>query len=186
MRDVIEESSEYEIPPAQLHAAMVSLADALCAMPVAAQHLSWNGEQLDLTQCRAIWEHAQAGRVDYYVCDVEPVEIYIMPLKSLFEWRCKNLPAAISEDDTTEKDEISLLTKNIPPFSKISGKWVNNKKAAEIEGVETRTLADYRVQGIKNVAGNLGRDKDGRVWRREGTPNSHPWYLRSTLLSKSQ
>jgi hypothetical protein len=82
--------------------------------------------------------------------------------------------------------EISALEKTTPPLDRDSGKWVNNKRAAEIEGVETRTLADYRTQGIKNAAGTLGRDKDGRVWRREGTPNAHPWYLRSTLRAASK
>ncbi len=81
-------------------------------------------------------------------------------------------------------NETIALEKNTPPLDRNSGAWVNNKRAAAIEGVETRTLADYRVRGVKNAAGTLGRDKDGRVWRREGTPNSHPWYLRSTLLAK--
>ena len=81
-------------------------------------------------------------------------------------------------------DEIGALEKNTPPLDRHSTKWVSNKRAAGIDGVETRTLADYRLQGVKNAAGSLGRDKDGRVWRREGTPHSHPWYLRSTLSAK--
>ncbi len=80
--------------------------------------------------------------------------------------------------------EISALEAATPPLDRESGKWVRNKRAAQIEGVETRTLADYRLSGVKNAAGTLGRDKDGRVWRREGTPHAHPWYLRSTLLAK--
>jgi hypothetical protein len=82
------------------------------------------------------------------------------------------------------KDEIGILTNSAPPLDRTSGAWVSNKRAAEIDGVETRTLADYRVRGIKDAGGNLGRDKDGRVWRREGTSRSHPWYLRSTLRAK--
>jgi len=82
------------------------------------------------------------------------------------------------------EDEIIALEQSTPPLDRNSGKWVNNKRAADIEGVGTRTLADYRSLGIKDAAGNLGRDKDGRVWRREGTPKAHPWYLRSTLLAK--
>lgn len=80
--------------------------------------------------------------------------------------------------------KISELESATPPLDRDSGKWVSNKRAAELEGVETRTLADYRLQGIRNAAKTLGRDKDGRVWRRQGTQNSHPWYLRSTLRAK--
>jgi len=80
--------------------------------------------------------------------------------------------------------EIRDLESETPPLDRNSGKWISNKRAAQLEGVETRTLADYRLHGIKNAAKTLGRDKDGRVWRREGTPNSHPQYLRSTLRAK--
>jgi hypothetical protein len=84
------------------------------------------------------------------------------------------------------QNEISALEMSTPQLDRNSGKWVNNKGAAGLEGVETRTLADYRTQGIKNAARTLGRDKDGRVWRREGTPGAHPWYLRSTLRAASK
>ena len=82
------------------------------------------------------------------------------------------------------QDEISKLEKSTPPLDKDSGKWVRNKRAAEIEGLETATLRKYRNQGIQVDGKDLGLDIDGRVWRREGTPKSHPWYLRSTLIAK--
>ncbi len=81
---------------------------------------------------------------------------------------------------------IDKLESKTPPLDRDSGKWIKNKRAADLEGIETRTLADYRTQGIKTADGNLGRDKDGRVWRRKGTPRSHPWYLRSTLRADSK
>ncbi|MGO8691869.1 MAG: hypothetical protein ACLQLG_19780 [Thermoguttaceae bacterium] len=87
-------------------------------------------------------------------------------------------------DKAAADKEISELESKTPPLDRGSGKWVNNKRAADLEGVGTRTLADYRTQGIKNTAGTFGRDKDGRIWRREGTPRSHPWYLRLTLRAK--
>jgi hypothetical protein len=83
------------------------------------------------------------------------------------------------------EDKLRDLERTIPPLDTQSTKWVKNKRAAQIEGLETRTLSSYRNQGIQKADKTLGRDKDGRVWRRQGTPNSHPWYLRSTLLSQS-
>lgn len=77
--------------------------------------------------------------------------------------------------------DIVLLEQSTPPINKTNGEWVNNKRAAKIDGIETRTLARYRSSGIANTDNTLGRDTDGRVWRRRGTSGSHPWYLRSTL-----
>jgi len=76
---------------------------------------------------------------------------------------------------------IRELEETTPEFNRQNGEWVKNTKAAELEGLEPRTLAAYRSQGIANADKTLGRERDGRVWRRPGTPNSHPWYLRSTL-----
>lgn len=86
-----------------------------------------------------------------------------------------------NKDRTT--DTLAELERKTPPFDRNSGLWVTNKNAGETENLNTRTLADYRQDGIKNTDGTLGRDKDGRVWRRKGTPMSHPWYLRSSLVS---
>ena len=104
-------------------------------------------------------------------------------------------PEAIADPaDKTEQGEgnggqdaakaIADLEKATPPLDKDSGKWVRNKRAAEIDGLETRTLSAYRRLGIKNADRSLGRDPDRRIWRREGTPGSHPWYLRSSLRSQ--
>ncbi len=114
-----------------------------------------------------------------------------LPPSLLAEYRAGIAPVVTPKQDEGNGgakigDEITALEKNTPPLDRDSGKWVNNKRAAKIEGVETRTLADYRTQGIKNAASDLGRDKDGRVWRREGTPGSHPWYFRSTLRADSK
>ncbi len=82
---------------------------------------------------------------------------------------------------TTVSNALSELERNTPPVDRDNGQWISNKRAAGIEGLETRTLADYRNRGIVTADKRLGRDRDGRVWRRTGTPTSHPWYLRSTL-----
>ena len=85
---------------------------------------------------------------------------------------------------TSENDQVAQLEKDTPAFDRESGEWVKSKRAAEIECVETSTLATYRKQGIKNTDESLGRGRYGRVWRRPGTPRSHPWYLRPTLVSQ--
>ncbi len=91
-------------------------------------------------------------------------------------------PAATSPQ--AESMEIAELERITPPLVKHDGQWVNNKTAAELEGLQPRSLASYRGLGIQNAARNLGRDPDGRVWRRTGTDNAHPWYLKITLKSQ--
>ena len=91
----------------------------------------------------------------------------------------KDIPSG-DGDDTFQK-----LENETPTFDRDSGLWVRNKKAAELEGVETGTLRQYRHNGKQNANKTLGRDTGGRVWRRVGNPNSHPWYLRATLQSKN-
>ena len=82
-----------------------------------------------------------------------------------------------------EAGKLARLEKDTPAFDRDSGEWVKNTDAASIESVESATLGKYRTNGIRNADGTLGRDPDGRVWRRPGTKRSHPWYLKSTLLS---
>ena len=82
------------------------------------------------------------------------------------------------------KTDVVELEKTTPAFDRENGKWVKNTAAADLENVTTETLKKYRTEGIKKSGGRLGRDNDGRVWRRPGTPNSHPWYLKSTLRSQ--
>lgn len=90
------------------------------------------------------------------------------------------VPAA----DIVSKHTLAELERVTPPFHRSNGQWVKNKRAAEMEGVLTRTLADYRVAGVATADGRFGSDTDGRIWRRPGTVNSHPWYLVSSLKNK--
>lgn len=87
-------------------------------------------------------------------------------------------------DARPERDSIEQLEQKTPSLDKSNGTWLNNKKAAEAEGIETRTLAKYRTDGEANADKTFGRDANGRLWRREGTPNAHPWYLKSSLVSQ--
>ena len=83
-------------------------------------------------------------------------------------------------------DEMAELEKSIPSLDRKSGEWVSNTEAAEIEGVKTETLKRYRTDGMRNADASLGRDADGRVWRRSGTKSAHPWYLKSSLRNKDK
>jgi hypothetical protein len=80
--------------------------------------------------------------------------------------------------------KIAKLEREIPPLDQDSSEWVDNKCAGKLENVQTRTLAKYRSEGTRNADRTFGCDCDGRVWRRIGTPNSHPWYWRQTLESQ--
>ena len=91
-------------------------------------------------------------------------------------------PEKFSSEEQTELDRLENET---PLFNRDNGQWVKSKKAAEIEYLETKTLSQYRLKGIKNKDGSLGNDQYGRVWRRPGTPQSHPWYLKSSLKNHS-
>lgn len=73
---------------------------------------------------------------------------------------------------------------NVPEFEGSSGAWVRNGEAASLEGVKTRSLARYRSEGRRSADGMVGEDPAGRVWRRTGTPRSHPWYLRKSLTTR--
>jgi hypothetical protein len=87
--------------------------------------------------------------------------------------------AVVKQEAKRVKAALQELKSTTPKLTTGDGIWVSNKLAAKLEGVKTRTLADYRCNGISN--GLLGRDHQGRVWRKPGTKNSHPLYLRSTL-----
>jgi hypothetical protein len=80
--------------------------------------------------------------------------------------------------------DIAALEKISPPLDRGNGLWVSNRKAAELESLESETLGKYRRNGQSTADGKFGRDIHGRIWRREGNPSSHPCYLRRTLLSK--
>ena len=94
------------------------------------------------------------------------------------------LNAVNNSPPTRQVISIEELEAQTPPFHRDSALWVRNTRAAKLEGVETETLKSYRYGGVHNTEKTLGRDPDGRVWRRPGTSNSHPWYLRSTLKSE--
>jgi hypothetical protein len=91
-----------------------------------------------------------------------------------------NAPSTAQTDASVVAD-LELTT---PPLDQGNG-WVRNTLAAKLDDVQPRTLARYRSDGIANAAKTLGRDRDGRIWRRTGTGNSHPWYLSSSLKSKA-
>ncbi len=82
-----------------------------------------------------------------------------------------------------EHNSLEQLEKEIPPFDRESGEWVSAKKAASMEEMKARALNDDRYAGQKHPDGSLGKDREGRAWRRPGTPRSHPWYLKRTLRS---
>ena len=87
------------------------------------------------------------------------------------------------EAGTGEAKLTRLIASPPPPLEMGGGDWVTNKQAAKVEGVMVGTLNDYRILGVSSADKTFGEDKDGRVWRKPGTKNSHPWYLRSTLHS---
>ncbi len=81
------------------------------------------------------------------------------------------------------QEDLERLRETLPPLG--SDAWVSNKEAAALEGSNARSLHTYRwAGGVHSEDSMMGRDKHGRIWRRCGTPNAHPWYLRSSLTSE--
>lgn len=115
-------------------------------------------------------------------CELSKLLKFLLRLSADRNGEVANADAAVDRDADLS-DMIDKLEALTPSLNKTNGEWVNNKRAASLEGIEARTLSSYRSKGAANDDGNFGRDNDGRVWRREGTPKSHPWYLRSTLVS---
>lgn len=81
---------------------------------------------------------------------------------------------------------IAQLLSGVPALNTADGSWVRCKLAASLQGIETRTLAKYRSQGESTPDKMGGRDPQLRLWRRQGTPSAHPWYLKSSLASQSK
>ena len=82
-------------------------------------------------------------------------------------------------------DEQALLKleATTPALDRAGGSWVPAKLAAKLEELKTGTLGKYRRDGQQTSDRMFGCDKDGRIWRRAGTPRSHPHYLQATLVA---
>lgn len=93
----------------------------------------------------------------------------------------KNL---VNDDTMPLAGDIDELERDTPELDTQGGEWIKNKKAARLLGVEVSTLCVYRSDshgGRTSEDKMFGIDYQGRIWRRVGTPRSHPWYLRSSL-----
>lgn len=99
----------------------------------------------------------------------------------------------VTPDNTADVDTFgeskppTMLIPEIPSLDIHSTDWVLNTQAAELESIETETLATYRKKThARFIAPDRmsGVDRDGRMWRRKGTKASHPYYLRSSLKSQ--
>jgi len=90
--------------------------------------------------------------------------------------------------DTQPRDieaELAALERDTPALDKESRQWVSDEETAEIEKVGTKTLLNYRSKGQKNSKGDFGRDKYGRIWRKDGaTSGKRIFYLRESLVNQ--
>ena len=91
-----------------------------------------------------------------------------------------------SKTHRSETQRKPQLLAGLPELNTADGSWVRCTLAARLEGVETRTLAKYRSQGDATPDQMAGRDPQRRVWRRQGTPRAHPWYLKSSLTTQTK
>lgn len=103
-------------------------------------------------------------------------------IEQLFALESQRQPRIIP-NSRSKSNDLRELESQTPPLERGSGQWLRSERAAEAENLEGDTLRRYRTEGQKTEDGAFGRDRDGRIWRRDGTPRSRPWYLRSTLKS---
>lgn len=82
---------------------------------------------------------------------------------------------------TVDSTEAALA--GIPPLDTDSPDWVRTSTAAKVEGKRADTLGKYRSMGTVAPDRMSGRDKFGRVWRRQGTRKSQVYYYRPSLLT---
>lgn len=82
--------------------------------------------------------------------------------------------------DNTKKD-INELEKTTPKFDPLSNDWIKSKALSKQLNLTTGSLATYRANGLQTDDKRFGKDQDGRIWRRPGTPRSHPWYYRPSI-----
>lgn len=77
----------------------------------------------------------------------------------------------------------------IPPYSASSGLWCEVKAAARREGIKVDTLLRYRHRPPAVLVAEdrmSGIDRDGRMWRKLGTENTHTKYLISSLKTSKR
>ncbi|MHC4090389.1 MAG: hypothetical protein ACYSVY_08960 [Planctomycetota bacterium] len=70
---------------------------------------------------------------------------------------------------------------DIPPLNKVNGKWVAQTEAAGITQRTTGILRNDRSRGQKAADELSGRDRHGRIWRKESRDAQKVWHLKSTL-----
>ena len=95
----------------------------------------------------------------------------------------------ISEPATMDKHEAenstAELLESTPELDTRSVDWVKGGKKNEKEiGIGAQSQRDYRNPnngGLVLLDGMLGKDKFGRVWRRNGTEKGHVYYLKSSI-----
>lgn len=93
-------------------------------------------------------------------------------------------PTGKSEAES-EPVDFEKLNGQMPKLDLESGDWVQSKKENQkILALAISSLNKYRQVakgGLVSPCEMYGQDKDGRFWRRQGTPRSAVYYLKSTL-----
>jgi hypothetical protein len=95
-------------------------------------------------------------------------------------------PMSLASASNSQGPDLEALQATTPPLDRHSGQWVKAARAAELDGVVTKTLNLYRQAGFggKSKDAFFGVDKDGRIWRRQGTEKSGVWYFLPALCHK--
>ena len=96
-----------------------------------------------------------------------------------------NVSVSTLDADNETSESIAAIEKKTPALDPESIDWIHaRKKNLKILGLPLKTLREYRTPskgGRSNSSETFGIDAFGRIWRRQGTPSSSVYYLRSSL-----
>ncbi len=95
-----------------------------------------------------------------------------------------NTAPSATANEPSDPDPFKL--NNIPCLNTSNGEWVRSGMAAKMVGVKVDSLRKARGEGASSDDREVGRDSQGRVWRRGATANAHYWYLVATLTPTRQ
>ena len=104
---------------------------------------------------------------------------------------CPKNPAVGGAGHSPEVEKvIEKLERETPPLDTKSVEWVaSSEKNREKLGLPTETLRTYRLESVggrKMPDEMFGIDRDGRIWRRRGTPKSQVYYYKPSLIKASK
>lgn len=101
------------LTPAELRECMMAVAKSLVEQPDGFHHFRFHQSELPNTWQKAIWEHSEAGRLEYHFVDDEPTSLFVIPNDSLDSWRLAMTGENRGETETHLKHDRDSTPRNL-------------------------------------------------------------------------